>query len=148
MKRTLMITLISLTALQSFAAQSLSQKIDMIEKAGMACLDNPDNMSTIGMKECEGERYTSYDQLLNVEYQKIVKNLKRTTGDSITDEGNKVILSRLVAAERAWVTFRDANTMLSGLDSFGGTLEGLEIISARADMVKARILELDSIFNR
>ncbi len=146
MKQILIIAALTLASLQSFAG--LSEKMDAIEKAGVACLDNPDNYSTIGMKECEGARYGSYDELLNIEYNKIVKNLKKKTGDSYTDDGNKVILGRLIEAERAWVIFRDSNTMLSGIGNFGGTLEGLEIISARANMVRDRILELDQLFNR
>ena len=142
----MIIVALTLASLQSFAG--LTEKMDAIEKTGTACLDNPDNMSTIGMKECEGARYGSYDELLNTEYKKIIKNLKIRTGDSYTDDGNKVILGRLIEAERAWVTFRDANTMLSGIDSYGGTLEGLEIISARADVARARILELNQLFNR
>jgi len=142
MKHTLL-TILMLTSTIAFADTKADlQKIDDDMKV---CLNNPDNQSNSGMKYCVGQAFDAADAKLNQVYKSIVANLKTKTNDDYTDKLNKESLNRLVASERAWVTFRDTNSDLYGVTMLGGTGESLEIVSEVYTMTAARIQELSDL---
>lgn len=95
------------------------------------------------MTQCAGADFDEADQGLNAEYQKLRKLL--ATRDRQADEGGKGAVEALVAAQRAWVAFRDANCDLAGFQARGGTMEPMLISSCMADMSRKRTEELQSL---
>lgn len=70
--------------------------------------------STVEMKQQAAAAFEKSDKAMNAAYQQLLKILN--------DEGKK----RLREAQRAWVTFRDAQAGFDSHHLAGGTLEGLE----------------------
>lgn len=92
------------------------------------------------MTFCAGKDYDEADSQLNAEYQKVRKQL--AARDKSADESGKGASEALVAAQRAWVAFRDANCDAFGFQARGGTMEPMLVSSCLADMSRKRADEL------
>ena len=144
--KTLVIAFFALAPALAFA--SIKDDFTKVDRQLDACLAQPDNGSTYGMNSCLDQAYQSGDKILNQWYRAEVKSLKTKVGDNYTDESNHEILQRLVASQRAWVKFRDANSSLAGVDNLGGTAESQSVIYSLYDMTKKRALELEGTISR
>lgn len=116
--------------LGSTAAQAASDYDKCIEELG-------DSMAA--MKECAYRDFQTEDAKLNVAY-KNVKNLFAELSRTETGypfDTYKQLSQRLVAAQKAWIAFRDTDCELK-TESIGGTLEGLEITGCQTEMTKER----------
>lgn len=100
----------------------------------------------LDLNQCAGEDYDKADKELNAEYQKLRKTLAERDKDA--DENTKGAVDALVAAQRAWVAFRDANCKLSGFQARGGSMEPMIIASCLADMSREQTEELKSLSER
>lgn len=120
--------------LVSFFIISLSGK-SSFSKTLTDCQDMPDNAS-IGM--CLDDVFKETDVQLNLKYQKLVSKLKTSSL-----EENKELLSRLVKAQRAWITFKDTTCELEGMQMYGGSGQGLQVLSCLLDMTEKRIEDLN-----
>ena len=94
---------------------------------GQGCKDA---VTTAAMRACENSRYERSEQRLNAEYGRLMKQLDHSRQE------------RLRAAQRAWLSFRDANAAFVEGEAENGSLALLLKISALADMTEARALEL------
>lgn len=92
------------------------------------------------MTICAGKDHEKADKALNAAYQKLSKQLAER--DKTADASSKGATDALVTAQRAWVTFRDANCALAGFQARGGTMEPMLIASCLADMSSKRADEL------
>lgn len=119
--------------LVSFFIISLSGK-SSYSKTLTECQDMPDNAS-IGM--CLDDVFKESDAQLNLKYQKLVSRLKTSSL-----EENKELLSRLVKAQRAWITFKDTTCELEGMQMYGGSGQGLQVLSCHLEMTEKRIEDL------
>jgi uncharacterized protein YecT (DUF1311 family) len=72
----------------------------------------------------------------------------RGTESGMTPSGTKTyaeeILSRLVASERAWIPFRDAESNFKAADMLGGTAESAVYSSCLTEMTKQRVFSINS----
>ena len=117
MKR-LLLSLLMLPCLVS--AKEPDGKDDPIDVAMAAAMEK--ESSTAGMVRAIGDAHEKWDKKLNVTYQL----LKRKMG---ADEWKE-----LVAAQKAWVAFRDAQ--LKSMDATFAQLQGTMWIPIRASMEK------------
>jgi uncharacterized protein YecT (DUF1311 family) len=92
-----------------------------------------DAATTAAMRTCENSRYERSEQKLNAEYGRLMKQLDRSRQE------------KLRAAQRAWLSFRDANAAFVESEAENGSLAPILKISALADMTEARALELARI---
>jgi uncharacterized protein YecT (DUF1311 family) len=97
--------------------------------------------STVGMNTTVDELTSSYDQLMNKYYNKILKILK--------PEDKKT----LVAAQKAWLVYRDAESKLIGTMmkeeySGGGTIQSIIATSSYSQLVVKRTIEIFNYFDR
>ena len=83
------------------------------------------------------------DRILNQAYTAWVGALKQPAAGEARDDAE--ILKRLVAAERAWIAFRDANCDLVSTSMLGGTGEGNAFGQCVYEMTKARVGELATV---
>jgi uncharacterized protein YecT (DUF1311 family) len=118
----------------------VAAEIAKINKDQAACHNKA--TSNAAMKRCEGAALGAADEILNREYKKITKSLTKASSDKYGME----IHQRLVEAQRAWVSFRNANCTLKATEMLFGSGEGLILLSCFTEMTKARILELDAMF--
>ncbi|NTJ43098.1 lysozyme inhibitor LprI family protein [Agrobacterium larrymoorei] len=95
------------------------------------------------MNQCAGLDYEKADKALNAQYQALRKVLGERDKDA--DEGAKGYNDALVAAQRAWVAFRDANCDLAGFQARGGSMEPMLVSSCLADMSRKRTEELKTL---
>ncbi len=96
--------------------------------------------STSGMNRAVIEMTNSYDKLMNKYYKKLLKLL--------TTEDQKV----LVSAQKAWLTYRDAETkliqtMTKDEYSGGGTIQSNIVNGSYADLVISRTIKIFSYYD-
>jgi uncharacterized protein YecT (DUF1311 family) len=86
-------------------------------------------MTTYDMMMCASQDTKAADADLNKAYRKLLA--------SVTPEQKE----KLVAAERAWITFRDADCAFVG--SAGGTISIVDEVTCRGDRTIDRIKQLE-----
>lgn len=130
------IILLSLASLavSSFAADKDAKKESKPAVRATASF-NPckDPQTTSEMVACANHRYEAADLALNRMWNRVKENF--TTGD--VDESTKEQWRRLVAAEKAWLPFRDAQC-LADVENIGGTLERVEVPGCMARLTFER----------
>ena len=89
--------------------------------------DNATDQAT--MNQCAAQQNAAADKELNALYQQITTRLKAEP------ERKKL----LVGAQRAWVTFRDAECKFSASGVEGGSVYPLIYSSCTTDLTKARV---------
>ncbi len=82
------------------------------------------------------------DARLNSVYQAWTEALRHPKPDEAKDDAE--ILKRLVAAERAWIVFRDEDCNLQSTSALGGTAEPVVFGDCRYAMTKARVEALET----
>lgn len=106
-----------------------------IAQAAEGC-DAPD-LSQAELNECYGNAYKKADAQLNVLYQRITGRLK----------DDKATTRLLIAAQRAWVTFRDAECNFSASRVSGGTAFGMIQAICLTKLTDKRIDDFKSYLN-
>ncbi len=96
------------------------------------------------MTICASRDYDAADKALNTEYQSVRKILAERDS-SASDDADKGAAKALLAAQRAWIAYRDANCEAVGYQARGGTLEPMLVASCLADMSRKRAEELKSL---
>ncbi|MDQ6436418.1 lysozyme inhibitor LprI family protein [Mesorhizobium sp. LHD-90] len=99
------------------------------------CADPQDQAS---LNICAGKKFEAADRKLNEAYKKIEARLKDNP------ESRKM----LVAAERAWVAFRDAECAFQGgpIDQ-AGTIRPLVVADCRTGLTEARLKDFQGYLN-
>ena len=106
-----------------------------------ACLAK--NGSTPGVDNCNAVATAAADRRLNDVYAGLVNALKHPAGpDDARDDPE--VLKRLIAAERAWIAFRDADCSYQSAFMLGGTGETNAYGACLYEQTKARVKALTS----
>ena len=115
------------------AVPALAEDDDPIDARLEACLDN--EMSTQGMVECYGTAYEAWDAALNATYRSVMAGLSKEEAAALRE------------AQRAWITFRDAESGFLGslLTPDRGTMMRITVNAMMTDLVKQRVLALRSL---
>jgi uncharacterized protein YecT (DUF1311 family) len=85
------------------------------------CLAKADGV-TPAVDACNEQAEISADAILKRVYGKWVAQLQHPANDEVADSAE--ILRRLIASERAWISFRDTSCSLESISMLGGTGEG------------------------
>ncbi len=101
--------------------------------------------SNMHVQACDSVAQAFADGRLNGVYQAWTATLKHPKPDEAKDDAE--ILKRLVAAERAWIDFRDKDCDLQSTSMLGGTGEPVAYGACRYDMTKARVKALETARN-
>jgi len=96
--------------------------------------------STAGMRNAVNEKTNAYDKLLNKYYNKLLKLM--------LPEDKKT----LIAAQKAWIAYRDAESNLIGammkdVYSGGGTMQSLIATDSYSQMVIQRTIEIFNYYD-
>lgn len=103
--------------------------------------------STAEIHECIGAKLAIANQELNTVYQALRTRLQSQQKSADADERKDAdeIETRLVKAQRAWITFRDADCDLEGTQMLNGTGEGPIIHGCRMRHTEERVKFLKNL---
>jgi uncharacterized protein YecT (DUF1311 family) len=87
------------------------------------------------MSQCAADDYARADAALNEVYRELMANLGASRRE------------RLIAAERAWITYRDAHCRSETAPSEGGSMHALLYDACLTDVTRRRTQELRSSLN-
>ena len=109
-----------------------------------SCMDNEEGgHSTLGMTFCTLAEAQVWDKYLNIEYQQTMAALKQMDADTAVhfpEFANRA--ETLRDAQRAWITFRDAECGLAYAMWGSGSMRNIASASCRLDMIAKRTIEL------
>ncbi len=126
------------------ALADVKSELAGIEKQLNVCIDK--DQSNAGMIACTEAAQGAADKVLNRVYKSFADRLKEKSSIGL-DEDNKETLKRLVASERAWIGYRDADCSLQGTQMLGGSGEGLVIAQCLYGKTRDRAKALDELRN-
>jgi len=101
------------------------------------CKD-PQDQST--MTQCAGLDFENADKELNALWPK----LKAQAEENDKDTGKREYTNALLASQRAWIAFRDAECTWQGFEAHGGSLEPMLVNGCSARLTRARIKQLQT----
>jgi uncharacterized protein YecT (DUF1311 family) len=106
----------------------------------------PDAQTTIEIGECVSKEYDKADAELNAVWKKVMASFKKN--DYLPAEAVKEWKDTMLAAQRDWIAFKEADCDAVGFEWYGGTGQGNAITfcllghtTARTKDLKARFLE-------
>ncbi|HTJ62653.1 MAG TPA: lysozyme inhibitor LprI family protein [Alphaproteobacteria bacterium] len=91
----------------------------------------------VEMNTCFGQAFKKTDADLNVVYKQVASRLK----------DNKEAAAQLIAAERAWVGFRDAQCAFEAINALGGSIYPTLVIQCRSRLTGKRIDDLKALLH-
>ena len=91
---------------------------------------------------CAIEADKDVDTLLNTLYRKIVAKLKQTEEPDHDVKEREELLKRLVASERAWIAYREAECSHASAAMLGGSGEGTMLAQCKLSMRRDRVNNL------
>lgn len=101
------------------------------------CKDPPDQNS---MTRCAGIDYEKADKELNKLWPEIKGSAEDSDKGASGEEGG--YLKALMASQKAWIAFRDAECTWEGFQSHGGSMEPMLVNGCLAALTKERIKQL------
>jgi len=108
-------------------------------------VDCKDPQTQTEMTYCAEQDFNAADKALNAQYQTSRKLMKER--DSDAEPSLKGGEDALLKAQRAWVSYRDAQCASYGYQAHGGTMEPMLIYSCRADLTRKRTEELKKLLD-
>lgn len=106
-----------------------------------AAQDAPDcanQMDQSTMTQCAGIDFDKAD----VELNRIWPEIKAGAQESDAGSGKSEHLDALMASQRAWLAYRDAECVWQGFEAHGGSMEPMLVNACLAEMTNKRIKEL------
>jgi len=102
-----------------------------------ACMENePNGETTLGMISCTSRELTLWDEKLNSEYNALRNLLQRLEATNRREA--------LLTAQRAWITYRDAECAQSSLLFEGGSLARVVHVDCVNAMTAKRAIQLEN----
>ena len=112
--------------------------------SALACIDaDPAAQTTVGMAGCYAAETAAWDALMNATYADLVGLSAALTADETADGATPVDQEGLLrAAQRAWVTFRDADCAQEAGHWGEGSMRQVAGAECLLDRTASRTLEL------
>ncbi len=99
--------------------------------------DCAEAMTQTAMTICAAQGYERADAELNRVWREL-RAVTRAADAEPHDDGRPGHWASLLAAQRAWLAYRDAHCRLVGYDARGGSLEPLLVANCRAELTRER----------
>jgi uncharacterized protein YecT (DUF1311 family) len=103
-------------------------------------LDCKDPMDQATMTQCAGLDFEKADKELNA----LWPQFKADAEESDKDTGKHEYIDALLASQRAWITFRDAECALQAMAMHGGSGEPMLLYGCMARLTQERIKQLQT----
>ena len=106
------------------------------------------------MNQQVGRAYHTADAALNDQYRRlmvVMVSADRTRDDDLRKgaekpDGDPGYRSALLASQRAWIAYRDADCKVASFEFRGGSAQGMAGGQCLTDVTKARTAELKQLF--
>lgn len=111
------------------------------------CVELPDRQTTVGMMQCAMSEAAAWDVLLNIEYQaarQFAEDMDARDADNFPEYA--VRGDKLLAAQRAWITYRDANCASAYAVWGAGTMRQIMGADCHLQMTAERTIELHNYY--
>ena len=100
--------------------------------------ENP--VTQMEMTYCAEQDFAEADEQLNAQYKVTRQAMKDWDGDAMDGLGSAA--DALLASQRAWLAFRDAQCAFYGYQARGGTMEPMLIYGCQAELTRQRTQQL------
>lgn len=105
-----------------------------------------DSPRTPDLMACAGADWNRADAAMNAEYRRVMAQMKDQDAHPQPDATTgPTYAATLLASQRAWLAFRDAECANEGYKFRGGTMQNLEAVSCKANLTKARTKQLHDL---
>ncbi|PKA41415.1 lysozyme inhibitor LprI family protein [Rhizobium sullae] len=114
--------------------------------AGITQAQEPDcktPKTQFDMTFCEQSRYETADAALNEQWKKARAAVAATDKD--LDEKDRGAEKALLTAQRAWISYRDAQCEAFGFQARGGTMEPMLVAGCLANLTDERTKQLKEL---
>ncbi len=108
-------------------------------------VDCENAMTQFDMNVCSQRDYEKADEALNAQWAKTKKVMAEW--DAELDAENKGAVEALVAAQRAWIQYRDNHCDAVGYSVWGGSMYPTVVASCLEDLTRKRTKELEELAN-
>ena len=102
---------------------------------GLATTSPARAQSQLDLDQAAGAKFSAADKALNLAYDKLL--------DKISPAGQKA----LIAAQRLWVHFRDAECAFETMGSLGGSVYPMAVTVCRTRLTRVRLADIDAQIN-
>ena len=127
-------------------ATDTGRERDCIGVLAGSCMQAPDGQTTVGMMFCVSDETDAWDVLLNREYQ-AAQTASKAMDAYETSSEYAVRAEQLLAAQRAWLKFREANCAAAYGIYGSGTMRQTAGANCYLNMTAERTLELRTLYN-
>jgi uncharacterized protein YecT (DUF1311 family) len=103
-------------------------------------LDCKDPQDQNSMTRCAGIDYDQADKELNALWPSIKASAEENDKGASAEDGGYV--KALMASQKAWIAFRDAECTWQGFESHGGSMEPMLVNGCLATLTRERIKQL------
>lgn len=110
-------------------------------------LDCTNQVTQVDMNQCAYIEYKRADEELNRRWKLALAAAKTADReiDSQTRKGRKGYVESLMAAQRAWLVFRDNHCVLNSYNAIGGSMEPMLYSFCLSNLTKTRTEQLKEI---
>lgn len=124
---------------------TLPEQRACIGASATACMESTNlGYSTMGMSLCTGQEFDYWDARLNVAYRDVMAQAKRIDADKIAKGWTEPSLAEpLLAAQRAWIKWRDATCAFERAQWGSGTGGGPAALSCLLHKTAEQALYLE-----
>lgn len=95
------------------------------------------------MTSCEQDRYGEADKALNAQWKTTRAQMAEV--DENLDENDRGAEKALLTAQRAWISYRDAQCEAEGFQARGGSMEPMLVAGCLANLSDTRTKELKAL---
>ncbi len=113
-----------------------------------AAQDAPDcrnPMTQADMNACAALEFAAADAQLNAAWPGALAYARAQDRDNVATDNRPGAARRLLEAQRAWITFRDAHCTVESYQARGGSMEPLLYNSCRAHLTRQRVAQLHAL---
>ena len=105
---------------------------------------SPDGATTLGMAECLSAETAAWDRILNADWKRAraAARAHEASGEAEAAGATPGTEAALIAAQRAWIAFRDAECGLRYAMWIGGTFRVIAAGTCLRDMTAERVLDI------
>lgn len=122
--------------------------IALIAASGAPALDcaHPERMDQATLTFCAGSDFERADAALNAEWKRTAAKAKQRDAQvDRTYDRQPGWFDTLLAGQRAWLAFREAQCTLQGFDARGGSMQPMLENGCKAQMTEQRTRQLHSL---
>jgi len=105
--------------------------------------DCKDPQTQMEMTSCEQDRYGEADKALNAQWKTTRAQMAEV--DKNQEENDRGAEKALLTAQRAWISYRDAQCEAEGFQARGGSMEPMLVAGCLANLSDTRTKELKAL---